>query len=79
MGLRFEFGLTFPLNLGSLSAVSTVSSRRATTLNVSALAHLVREENKMTCPSSNIFDSVYLAAVLEYLAAEILELAGERI
>jgi hypothetical protein len=61
----------------SQSVVSIVSSGKATTLNVSVLALLVR------CFSLSILISlshpslvVYLAAVLEYLAAEILELAG---
>lgn len=59
----------------SLLVVSTVSSRRATTHSVLVLVLLVRVP-----PSSAVLllivVLVYLAAVLEYLAAEILELAG---
>ena len=45
-------------------------------LNVLGLVHLVRGCNVFLSPIIDVPDAVYLAAVLEYLAAEILELAG---
>jgi hypothetical protein len=58
---------------------STVCSERETTLNVLVLVpqvSLIRVVIKRTISYIILHSTVYLAAVLEYLAAEILELAG---
>ena len=60
----------------SPSVVSTVSSSVATTLSVSVPVLQVIRVLPRISPRSNLGTLVYLAAVLEYLAAEILELAG---
>jgi hypothetical protein len=61
----------------SPSVVSTVSSKRATMHSVLVPVHLVSFESWMVeFMADRPFCIVYLAAVLEYLAAEILELAG---
>ena len=68
----------------SLWVVSIVCSSGATTHNVSVPALLVRVQNDYQHQQQrftnkeppNSIRLVYLAAVLEYLAAEILELAG---
>ena len=56
--------------------VSTVCSRRATTHSALVPVHLVSSFNVSSSQLRLTLASVYLAAVLEYLAAEILELAG---
>ena len=60
----------------SPSVVSTVCLKRATTLNVSVPVHLVSSRSHCHARMTSHVSLVYLAAVLEYLAAEILELAG---